>query len=131
MRVLAAITALAFVVAPGSEPHVVTLRLDSVAPNQPIKVDIKAPIAGLHRDGGGAGAIQVSITTPASVIVDQNVDGVMIDAENSLNVRVSFEQGGSPREIALKIAGSHMILRRNMDGDLVPGARILPTPNRP
>lgn len=130
MRVLAAITALAFTVAPGSEPHVVTLRFDSVAANQTIVVDVKAPTAGLRYDGA-ASASQVSFKTPASVVVDATVDALMIDAQNGLNVRVSFESGGTPREVALKLAGSHMMLRRNMDGDLVPAARMVTNPNRP
>lgn len=132
MRVLAAIAALAFTVAPGTEPHPVTLRLDTMVAGQTAKVDIKASVAGLHFGTSSAPAErQLSVSTPVSVVIDANVDGVMIDTQNGVNVRVSFEQGGSPRELALKIAGTHMMLRRNMDGDLVLGARVLPAPNRP
>jgi hypothetical protein len=124
--------ALAFTVAPGTGPHPVTLRIDTVAAGPKATVDIKASGAGLHSGASSAPAErQLSVTTPTSVVVDGNLDGVMIDAQNGASVRVSFEQGGSERELALKIAGTHIMLRRNMDGDLVLGARSMAAPSRP
>ena len=132
MRVLAAIAALSFAVVPGTEPHTVTLRLDTVAANQTTKIDIKAPGAGLHLGSRDAPAQQqVTVTPPASVVIDANVDALMIDAQNGVPVRVSFEQGGSQRELALRIAGVRMMLRRNMDGDLVLASRAQQAPGRP
>jgi hypothetical protein len=125
MRILAAMAAATFLIAPVPEGHVVTLRIDTVAPGQPAKVDVKSSVPGLHLGSSSASASnQLSVNTPVSIVVDANVDGVMIDAQNGTAVRVSFEQGGSARELALKIVGSRMVLRRNMDGDLVPGSRM-------
>ena len=126
MRILAAVAvATAFAIAPVPDGHVVTLRIDTVAPGQQAKVDVKSSVPGLHLGASSAAASnQLTITTPASVVVDANVDGIMIDAANGSAVRVSFEQGGSQRELALKIVGTKMVLRRNMDGDLVPGSRM-------
>ena len=132
MRVLAGITLLAFAIAPGMDPHGVTLRFDTVAANQPARIDIKAPVTGLHLSASNAPAQQqLTINLPASVVVDANVDALMIDAQNGVAVRVSFEQGGSIREQALRIAGTRMMLRRNMDGDLVLGSRVTQVPGRP
>src|SRR3954470_6719025 len=126
MRVIPAFAALAFMVAPAPEAHTVTLRFDTIAAGQTAKLDVKSNVPGLHSGSSSAPAQrQLSVTTPVSIVVDANVDAVMIDAENMVGVRVSFEQGGTPRELALKIAGSHMMLRRNMDGDLVLGARVM------
>src|SRR5262245_2697261 len=120
MRALAAITALSFIVAPGSQPHEVTLRIDAVAANSPTKVDVKAPVPGLHLGGSNTpGQSQTTADTPFSVTVDANVDALMIDAQNQAALRVSFEKGGSARELALRISGNHLMLRRNADGDLV------------
>jgi hypothetical protein len=132
MRVLIGITALAFAVAPGSDSHPVTLRFDTVTSGQATKIDLKAPVAGLHLgNSSGPAQQQLTVTPPVSVVVDANVDALMIDAQNNVAVRVSFEAGGTPREQALRIVGTRMMLRRNMDGDLVMGARVLPAPGRP
>lgn len=125
MRVFAAMAAAAFLVAPAPEGHAVTLRIDTVTAGQTAKVNVSSSSAGIHSDASnGAATSQITISTPASISVDAAVNGVMIDAQNGTNVRVSFEQGGSARELGLRIAGSRIMLRRNVDGDLVPGARM-------
>ncbi len=125
MRVLAAFVAMAVAAAPSAAPHTVTLRIDAVQPNQVAKVEVKAPVAGLHLGNINVTATnQISVNSPVSIVVDANVDALTVDAQNGMSVRVSFEQGGTDRELALRIAGSHMILRRNADGDLVLGARM-------
>ncbi len=129
MRLIAAIAALAFTAAPGMGPHQVTLRLDTVSKGQVTKVVLKTPISGLQSSGSNeAAASQLTITTPASVTVSAGANAITIDAMNDEAVRVSFEQGGSARELSLDITGAHLILRRNMDGDFALGTRVLPAP---
>ena len=132
MRVLAAFVAMAVAAAPAASPHVVTLRIDTTIPNQIVKVDVKSPVAGLHLGNSSAAATsQFSANAPVSFVVDANVDALMIDAQGTTSVRVSFESGGTEREQSLKIAGAHMMLRRNADGDLVLGSRMNQAPARP
>src|SRR4051794_41081447 len=87
LRILAAFAAASFFIAPVPDGHAVTLRIDTVAPGQQAKVDVKSSVPGLHLGNSSATASnQLSVSTPASVIVDANVDGVMIDAQNGTAV---------------------------------------------
>ncbi len=107
-------------------PHEVTLRIEAME-RAPAVVHLVSLGGGLRTasDPSALPQRELTVRTPAQVVVGGIVDQLELTTEHNAAVSVHFDAGASARERALRPWGRALLFRRSAEGDLVPQARAV------
>lgn len=112
-------------------PHAVGLRIESFT-DRPVTVHItlRDSVTRVPLDSAARGVQPMVLQTPAHLSVDARIQQMELVTEGNRAVRITFDTGASAVERAQRVWGREFVLRRSLDGDLVPrvqAVQLLPS----
>lgn len=107
-------------------PHAIGLRIESFT-DQPVTVHVtlRDTVTRLPHDSTTRSVEPTILRTPVHLDVDAGIRQVEIVTEGNRAVRVTFDTGPSAVERAQRVWEREIVLRRSIDGDLVPRAQTV------